>query len=77
MTNVDGKVLFNLIETVAEKASLKYGPEVNHSFVRGYMESAFVSVLDILSPATRADILADFSKRLMKANEERRAGSTA
>ena len=72
MSDVDGKVLFNLMETVAKTASLRYGPEFNHSFVQGYMESVFVSVLDSLSPAARSDILADFSKRLMKMNEEMR-----
>lgn len=77
MTNVDGKVLFNLIETVAATASLKYGSEADHSFVRGYMDSAFVSILDSLPPEIRARILADYSNRLLKANQERRAGSTA
>lgn len=72
MTDISGKVLFNLMETVAKTASSKYGPEFEDSFVRGYMESAFVAVLDSLSPPARADILADFSNRLMKANKERR-----
>ena len=78
MTNVDGKVLFNLIETVAVTASLKYyWREADQSFVRGYMDSAFVSILDSLPPEICARILADYSKRLLKANQERRAGSTA
>lgn len=78
MTNVDGKVLFNLIETVAATASLKYyARDAEHSFVRGYMDSAFVSILDSLPPEIRARILADYSNRLQKANQERREGSTA